>query len=121
MERVFEVSRKLLRGTVDVVKMNLVVGFIAAIIFFFIIMGAIEHFNSFYYSLAFLFGFINSIIIIAVSAIVTCLAKTKIITCARFSLSDAYDAAKRAANFLTYLVIGEVVFVIGIFMIVYER
>lgn len=38
MSRVIELSRKLLRGAVDITKLNIIVGFVATIMYFILIM-----------------------------------------------------------------------------------
>lgn len=83
--------------------------------------GTVEHFHSFFYSLAFILGSLNSIIIAIVSVVVSCLVKPRIINFARFSLYDAFDSAKRAANFQSYFFIGETIFAIGLFLVIYQR
>lgn len=54
------------------------------------------------------------------SAIVSCIVKPKIVNFARFSVLDGIDAARKAANFQTYFFIGEVLTMLGLFLVNYE-
>jgi len=83
--------------------------------------GAVEHFHAFNFSLAFIFGAINSIIIAVVSVLISGMVHPRIINYARFSLSDAYDSAKKAAIFQSFFFIGETILIIGIYLVIYQR
>lgn len=58
-------------------------------------------------------------LIAAVSTIVSCIVKPKIVNFARFSVFDGIDAARKAANFQTYFFIGEILTIMGLFLVNY--
>ena len=80
-----------------------------------------EHFDTCYYSVAYIIGAFNSVIIGFVCIVVSCLVKPKIINLGRYGAFDCYDAAKKAVNFQTYLVVGEVMLILGIYLVTYQE
>jgi hypothetical protein len=61
-------------------------------------------------------------VLIAISStIINCVVKPKIINFARFSMYDAYDSGKKAANFQAYFYIGETVTLLGLFLVMYQQ
>jgi hypothetical protein len=80
----------------------------------------VDHFD-FFYSLAFLLGSLNSIIIAAGSVVVSCLIFPRVIHFSKLSFFDAYSAGRKAANFQSYFFVGEIIFAMGLFLVMHQR
>lgn len=63
----------------------------------------------------------NSIIIAVFSSVICVLVIPRIINYARFSVYDSFDAAKKAANFQSFFMIGWTILVMGLFLVFYHR
>jgi hypothetical protein len=45
----------------------------------------------------------------------------RVVNYGRLSLEDAHEVAKKAANFQSYFFIGETIFAMGLYLVMYER